>query len=221
MAHALGCVGLCLSFLCALAFAVRADPAQDDTELRAQLLRLSQRRILDNQFHLMGGERDRRPPSRPVVVEVGARAILLPGARIGKGAVVPPGAVISRSLGAAGSGRAEPEGPRPADRDSLSDEWNLPSRSLAKRNSIRIGDRTMFGSMVRVCDRGKAAAQPVVIGDDVWVAHGAIIEPGVTIGSGSVVAAGSVVSCDVPPRSLAIGNPARCLSLSLRADVTG
>ncbi len=45
MAHALGCLGLCLSLLCALAFAVRAEPAQDDTEPRAQLLRLSQRRI--------------------------------------------------------------------------------------------------------------------------------------------------------------------------------
>jgi hypothetical protein len=45
MAHALGCLGLCLSLVCALAFAVRADPAQDDTELRAQFLRLSQRRI--------------------------------------------------------------------------------------------------------------------------------------------------------------------------------
>src|ERR1700682_6273538 len=66
-------------------------------------------KILDNHFHLMGGERHRRPPSRPVVVEegaeVGARAILLPGARIGKGAVVPPGTVISRGVGAAGAGR--------------------------------------------------------------------------------------------------------------------
>ena len=71
----------------------------------------------------------------------------------------------------------------------------------------------MFGSLVRVTDRGQG---PVVIGDDVWIAHGAVIEPGVTIGSGSVVAAGSVVSRDVPPGSLAIGNPARCMSLSLR-----
>jgi hypothetical protein len=44
MAHALGCLGLCLSLLCAVAFAVRGDPAED-AELRAQLLRLSQRRI--------------------------------------------------------------------------------------------------------------------------------------------------------------------------------
>jgi acetyltransferase-like isoleucine patch superfamily enzyme len=86
--------------------------------------------------------------------------------------------------------------------------------SLEARSSIRIGSRAMFGSLVRVTDRGQG---PVVIGDDVWIAHGAVIEPGVTIGSGSVVAAGSVVSRDVPPGSLAIGNPARCMSLSLRS----
>jgi maltose O-acetyltransferase len=71
--------------------------------------------------------------------------------------------------------------------------------------------------LVRVSDRHDCLAGPVVIGDDVWIAHGATIEPGVTVGSGSVVAAGSVVSCDVPPGSLAIGNPARCMSLSLRS----
>ncbi|TME44384.1 MAG: hypothetical protein E6I55_11040 [Chloroflexi bacterium] len=90
-------------------------------------------------------------------------------------------------------------------------------RGVSRRDDRDRG-RTLFGSLVRVCDRGKAGAGPVLIGDDVWIAHGAIIEPGVTIGSGSVVAAGSVVSCDVPPGSLAIGNPARCMSLSLRSD---
>jgi hypothetical protein len=53
MAHALGCLGLCVSLLCALAFAVRADPAED-AQLRAQLLRLSQRRIF--KVHYVGGK---------------------------------------------------------------------------------------------------------------------------------------------------------------------
>jgi maltose O-acetyltransferase len=93
--------------------------------------------------------------------------------------------------------------------------------SLEAWKSIRIGDRSMFGSMVRVCDRGKAAAGPVVIGDDVWIAHGATVEPGVTLGAGSVVSAGSTVSSHVPPGSLAIGNPARCMSLSVRYNRPG
>lgn len=84
--------------------------------------------------------------------------------------------------------------------------------------SLRIGARCLFGSMVRVADRSPAAEGPVVIGDDVWVAHGATIEPGVTIGSGAAVSAGSVVTKDVPPGFLAIGNPARNVRLSLLQD---
>ncbi len=79
---------------------------------------------------------------------------------------------------------------------------------------LSIGQRCLFASMVRICDRDGARTAPITIGDDVWVAHGAIIQPGVTVGNGSVVAAGSVVTRDVPPHSLAIGNPARSMQIS-------
>ncbi len=52
-------------------------------------------------------------------------------------------------------------------------------------------------------------ALPVVIEDDVWIGAGAIILPGVTIGKKSVIAAGAVVTKDVPPGVLVVGNPAR------------
>jgi acetyltransferase-like isoleucine patch superfamily enzyme len=52
-------------------------------------------------------------------------------------------------------------------------------------------------------------ARPVTIEDGCWIGGGVIILPGVTIGSGSVVGAGSVVTKDVPPNSLAVGNPCR------------
>jgi maltose O-acetyltransferase len=45
-------------------------------------------------------------------------------------------------------------------------------------------------------------SSPVVIGDDVWISFGVTILKGVTIGSGCVIAARSIVTCDVPPRSL-------------------
>jgi acetyltransferase-like isoleucine patch superfamily enzyme len=89
--------------------------------------------------------------------------------------------------------------------------------SIAAHQSIRIGRRCMFASFVRVSDAGRAGVQPVEIGDDVWLAHAAIVEPGVRIGNGSVVAAGSVVTQDIPPHSLAIGNPARAVPLDVIA----
>ncbi len=87
--------------------------------------------------------------------------------------------------------------------------------SLECEQSITIGKRCMFGSMSRVRDVARERSGAVVIEDDVWVAHGAIIEPGVRVGAGSVVAAGSVVVADVPPNSLALGNPAKSVGMAL------
>jgi maltose O-acetyltransferase len=88
--------------------------------------------------------------------------------------------------------------------------------SLEAHSRITIGRRCMFGSFVRIGDQDGVRAGGVLIGDDVWLAHGAIVGPGVTIGAGSVIAAGSVVTKDVPPLTMALGNPARTMSLSLR-----
>jgi acetyltransferase-like isoleucine patch superfamily enzyme len=58
-------------------------------------------------------------------------------------------------------------------------------------------------------DRYAAASAPVRIGDGVWVGERAIILKGVTIERGAVVAAGSVVTKNVPARTVVAGNPAR------------
>jgi acetyltransferase-like isoleucine patch superfamily enzyme len=50
---------------------------------------------------------------------------------------------------------------------------------------------------------------PVVVEDDVWVGACAILLPGVRVGQGSVIGAGAVVTTGIPPRVLAVGNPAR------------
>jgi maltose O-acetyltransferase len=89
--------------------------------------------------------------------------------------------------------------------------------SIEARRSIRIGARCKVGSMVRIADAFRSDTAPVVLGDDVWLAHGVVVEPGVTIGRGSVVSAGSVVTTSIPPGSLAVGNPAR----PVRLDVLG
>jgi acetyltransferase-like isoleucine patch superfamily enzyme len=53
--------------------------------------------------------------------------------------------------------------------------------------------------------------QPVSIGNDVWIAMGVMILPGVTIGDGVIVGAGSVVTKDLPPYTLAVGNPCKVI----------
>ena len=52
------------------------------------------------------------------------------------------------------------------------------------------------------------ADQPVEVGHDVWIGHGAIVLPGVEIGNGAVVAAGAVVTDDVAPYTIVAGVPA-------------
>lgn len=58
---------------------------------------------------------------------------------------------------------------------------------------------------------GLEYTHPVTIGDNVWICAGVIVLPGVTIGSNSVIGAGSVVTKDVPPNSLAVGNPCQVI----------
>ncbi|MFF2483506.1 sugar O-acetyltransferase [Paenibacillus sp. NPDC058071] len=65
---------------------------------------------------------------------------------------------------------------------------------------------------------GLEYTHPVNIGDNVWICAGAIVLPGVTIGANSVIGAGSVVTKDIPPDSLAVGNPCKVIR-SLKKDL--
>ena len=62
----------------------------------------------------------------------------------------------------------------------------------------QIGDKTMLGH-----------SRPIILEDDVWLGARVIILKGVTIGQGAVIGAGSVVTRDIPARSVAVGQPAR------------
>jgi maltose O-acetyltransferase len=86
---------------------------------------------------------------------------------------------------------------------------------------VRIGDFTLFGPAVQIYTpmhpfnaelrRREEYGKPVEIGSDVWVGGGALILPGVTIGSRSVIGAGSVVTRDIPESVFAAGNPCRVI----------
>jgi maltose O-acetyltransferase len=84
---------------------------------------------------------------------------------------------------------------------------------------VTIGDFTLFGPNAQIytathpldaAQRRKVEyGKPVAIGSDVWVGGGALIMPGVTIGSRAVIGAGSVVTRNVPADVFAAGNPCR------------
>lgn len=67
-------------------------------------------------------------------------------------------------------------------------------------HNFRDADRTIIS-------QGSSAEQEVVIGNDVWIGRRVIILPGVHIGDGAVIGAGAVVAKDVPPHTIAVGNP--------------
>lgn len=52
-------------------------------------------------------------------------------------------------------------------------------------------------------------ARPITIGDRVWLGAGSIVLPGVTIGAGTTIGAASLVTADIPPNCLAMGQPCR------------
>ena len=57
------------------------------------------------------------------------------------------------------------------------------------------------------------------LGHDVWIGHGAIVLPGISIGNGAVVGAGAIVTKDVPAFAIVVGNPARLLRYRFAPDL--
>ncbi len=67
-----------------------------------------------------------------------------------------------------------------------------------------------FNPHFGLCDRSLVQFNPLVVGNDVWIGTNAVILPEVDrIGDGAIIGAGAVVSRDVPPYAVVLGNPAR------------
>lgn len=107
-------------------------------------------------------------------------------------------------------------------------------------NSINIGNRVLISHCVNIHDTNAhslsaarrhehmsairstghpdelpdVADSPIVIEDDVWIGFNAVILKGVRVGRGAVVGAATLIAKDVPPYSLMVGNPARCVGSS-------
>ena len=108
---------------------------------------------------------------------------------------------------------------------SIGDDVYLgPGTYMTSPTSILIGDRVMFGPQVMLIGGdhdlsntevplrfapAPPSPPPIVIEDDAWIGSRVTILKGVRIGHGAVVGAASLVTRDVPPRSIAVGNPCR------------
>jgi len=86
--------------------------------------------------------------------------------------------------------------------------------------SVRIGDNCMLAENCYVTDADwhdlyhriyPGKREPVRIGNNVWLADSVTVCKGVTIGDNCVVGAASVVTRDLPPNTIAAGNPAKAI----------
>lgn len=80
----------------------------------------------------------------------------------------------------------------------ISDNAHIESGVQLRQNTT-IGTRVPFGPAPRICEGADIGANSVILG-------------GITIGASAIVGAGSVVLQDVPPHSVAVGNPARIVN---------
>ena len=95
-------------------------------------------------------------------------------------------------------------------------------------NHIEIGNNVLMGSKIYITDhnhgvyrgthpdspavppakRPLTTGESVIIEDNVWIGEFCTILPGVTIGYGSIIGSHTTVTHDIPPMSIAVGNPA-------------
>lgn len=99
--------------------------------------------------------------------------------------------------------------------------WVYALDKIAIGKNVCIGEdvRLITGSHDVASSHFDLVTKQITINDNVWVATGAIVLPGVTIGEGAVVAAGAVVTKDVAPWTVVGGNPAKFIKKRVLKDV--
>jgi len=88
----------------------------------------------------------------------------------------------------------------------LMDSYRLPADAAARRRAL---EAAAAHPERQLTPGAPTSARSIRIGHTVWIGFDSCILPGVTIGDGSIVGARSVVTEDVPPYTMVVGNPAR------------
>jgi acetyltransferase-like isoleucine patch superfamily enzyme len=182
---------------------------------RAHIRRLEERRYLRRASREVGWERfaafGENSMIHPPALVIGHRHI-----RVGRDVVVHPGAFLSVV--------DEDSGQRYDPSLVIGDRVRIGfDMVIGCCGSVEIGDDVLTADRVYIGDtfhqyrdpsrpvaqQGLGDPRPVSIGRGAFLGINSAILPGVTIGEGAYVGANAVVTRDVPPHSLAVGNPAR------------
>ena len=102
----------------------------------------------------------------------------------------------------------------------VAEEIYIASLISEKSCQLSIGNRVAIGPRVtlilssdanwsRLMNQFDYIKSYIVLEDDCWIGAGAIIMPGITVGKCSIVGSGSVVTKNVPPFTVVVGNPAK------------
>jgi acetyltransferase-like isoleucine patch superfamily enzyme len=105
----------------------------------------------------------------------------------------------------------------------IGDNTRIVGTCIHAQESIQIGKNCLIAGNCQIVDssghelsfdnvknriKTLGKTRPIVIEDNVWIGANTFVLPGVTIGEGSVIGAGSIVVSNIPPYSIARGNPA-------------
>jgi acetyltransferase-like isoleucine patch superfamily enzyme len=128
-------------------------------------------------------------------IRPGAYAIACSKISIGSRVIIRPGTMLFAD-------------PRAGEGGTISIEDDV---LLGSAVHIYVNNHYFLDSSLPIIDQGHSPPRSVSVETGAWIGAGAIILPGVSIGRNSVIGAGAIVTKDIPPFSVAVGNPARVI----------